>query len=225
MTFVPPIIASIVAPIATPGGAIPVTPWYLLGGVTTAQCAVAYQPKGAASLAASYSNLNNPGTNDAALGTAPTLGAGGWVFASVSSQYLVVPNLLQSTAWSFLIRVSSWTRGASKSAFGEFQDVGHSMLVQSTNATTLTFYHNGSKAITNSDTSGVFGVAGPTPYINGAAQTDMTQTANTSIKPMWIAAINSAGQYSDVTVAALAIYNVTLSPTQAGLISTAMAAL
>ena len=35
---------------------------------------MAYQPKGAASLAASYFNLANPGTYNAAPGTAPSLG-------------------------------------------------------------------------------------------------------------------------------------------------------
>lgn len=51
-------------------------------------CLAAWQPIGAASLAASYVNLANPGTNDASPGTAPTFGAAtGWTFNG-STQYL-----------------------------------------------------------------------------------------------------------------------------------------
>ena len=58
-----------------------VAPWYLAGGISAANCLAAYQPKGAASLAASYSNLANPGTYNAAPGVAPTFDAStGWTF-------------------------------------------------------------------------------------------------------------------------------------------------
>jgi len=39
-----------------------VEPWWLSGGIAAANCVAAYQPKGAASLEASYVNLANPGT-------------------------------------------------------------------------------------------------------------------------------------------------------------------
>ena len=70
-----------------------VVPWYLAGGIAKANCIAAYQPKGAASLAASYVNLVTPGTYDAAPGTAPTFDSAlGWTFDG-TSQYLVQPNL------------------------------------------------------------------------------------------------------------------------------------
>lgn len=47
------------------GGGAPV-PWYLAGGVPLANVEAAWQPIGAANLAASYLNLINPGTNDLA---------------------------------------------------------------------------------------------------------------------------------------------------------------
>ena len=59
--------------------------WWLAGGAPAP--VAAYQPKGAASLATSYVNLVNPGTYDAAPGTAPTLDANGWVFNG-TDQYL-----------------------------------------------------------------------------------------------------------------------------------------
>lgn len=58
-------------------------PWYLAGGAPTP--IAVYQPKGAASLAASYVNLVNPGTYDAAPGVAPVLDASGWVFNGTST--------------------------------------------------------------------------------------------------------------------------------------------
>lgn len=73
--------------------------WWLAGGAPTP--VAVYQPKGAASLAASYVNLVNPGTYDAAPGVAPTLGADGWEFSA--SAYLttdLVPASDQS--WSAL---------------------------------------------------------------------------------------------------------------------------
>ena len=65
---------------AVMGGAAPVPDWWDLGG-TIACCVAAYQPKGAASYAASLINLANPGTYDATAGVAPTWAAGtGWSF-------------------------------------------------------------------------------------------------------------------------------------------------
>lgn len=69
--------------------------WWQVAGQT---CAAAYQPIGAASLAASYVNLANPGTYNAAPGVAPTLAAGGWSFDGLT-QYLttgIVPPISQN---------------------------------------------------------------------------------------------------------------------------------
>jgi len=65
--------------------------WWLAGGVIDpANCIAAYQPKGAASYAASKVNLANPGTYDAVDGAAyPTWSADtGWTFNKLLSQYL-----------------------------------------------------------------------------------------------------------------------------------------
>ena len=55
--------------------------WNLSGAINSNDVVLAYQPKGAASLAESYINLVRPGTLDAAVGVAPTLDALGWVSA------------------------------------------------------------------------------------------------------------------------------------------------
>jgi len=82
--------------------------WWLTGGIPSANCLAAYQPKGAASLAASYSNLANPGTYDAAPGTAPTWAAGtGWVFNG-STQYLTT-GLTPLEDWSIFVQFTNAT--------------------------------------------------------------------------------------------------------------------
>jgi hypothetical protein len=61
--------------------------WWLAGGVDPADVVAAYQPIGAASLAASYVNLASPGTFDAAPGVAPGFDVAiGWLFTG--SQWL-----------------------------------------------------------------------------------------------------------------------------------------
>ena len=79
--------------------------WWAVAGQT---CVAAYQPIGAASLAASYVNIANPGTYDAAPGVAPTLAADGWQFNG-STQYLttgVVPTNNQQ--WSAIVKYADW---------------------------------------------------------------------------------------------------------------------
>lgn len=78
-------------------GAVAEIPWYLSGGISAANCAVAYAAKGAASLAASYDNLAAPGnglpdgTYDATAGTPPTWNAtDGWIFANLVNSYLTI---------------------------------------------------------------------------------------------------------------------------------------
>lgn len=89
----------ILRPVFDPG--LAVAPWWKVAGKT---CVAAYQPKGAASLAASYVNLANPGTYDAAPGAAPTLTADGWSFDG--TQYLVVAGLVQNRPLTMLVSAS-----------------------------------------------------------------------------------------------------------------------
>ena len=80
--------------------------WWDADG-TISGCVAAYQPIGAASLAASYSNLQNPGTYDAAPGTAPTfLAATGWTFNAATPQYLNTGVVPSSLNWTVIVRYS-----------------------------------------------------------------------------------------------------------------------
>lgn len=103
--FMPPFSGVFQAPIMTTGGVVAV-PWWLSGGIAAANCIAAYQPKGAADLAASYVNLANPGTYNAAPGTAPTFDTTtGWTFNG-STQYLIAP-ITPAAGWSFLIQFAN----------------------------------------------------------------------------------------------------------------------
>jgi hypothetical protein len=87
-------------------------PWYLQGGVAATNCLAAYQAIGAASLAASYTNLANPGTYDLSGGTAPDWAGGtGWTFNG-SSQYKdtgINPAANATQGWSIICRYSGVT--------------------------------------------------------------------------------------------------------------------
>lgn len=67
-------------------------------------CVAAYQPVGAASLAASYSNLANPGTYDAAPGVAPTFSTTeGWILNG-STQWLD-SGVTRGSGYTMIVRV------------------------------------------------------------------------------------------------------------------------
>ncbi len=228
MVFSPPLRASFVAPIASLGV---VTPWWLLGGVTAAQCAVAYQPKGAASLAASYINRNNPGTNNAAPGTAPTFATGtGWTFNG-TTQYLTT-GIVPASGYSLIVQFSGvdssvsvgWLAGAYNSSGNNRLSVGNP------NGTGFIEYGSGKTINVNHSpaiTSGSLAVAGQQGYYNGIADGGAIAAWNGTVT----AGINIAdlGGFGTAklacTIIALAIYNITLSATQVGLIAAAMAAL
>ena len=81
--------------------------WYLAGGISASACVAAYQPKGSTSLAASYTNLANPGTYNAAPGVAPTWAAAtGWTFWAASIQHLKT-GMVPGAGWSIAVRCAN----------------------------------------------------------------------------------------------------------------------
>ena len=101
------------------GGGAP-TPWYLAGGAPTP--IAVYQPKAAASLAASYVNLANPGTHDlTVLRTAPTFNASlGWsMFYTSATDYSVLDTGIapSSQNWTYIVRARVTSRVAAGAAY------------------------------------------------------------------------------------------------------------
>lgn len=214
---------------ASAGAAVP---WYLAGGVAAANCKAAYQPIGAASLAASYTNLANPGTYDAAPGTAPShASATGWTFNG-TTQYLdtgyAPPN---QAAISMLVRFSD----------GITTGGGGSLLLVTSNGAlnlgltsysslfgTAWFVANGGSSTPAGVASGVLGMTGTQGYLNGAAYgASYTGTGAASHRTFYIGAYHGASPsfFWPGKVQAVAIYSVNLTVAQMLAISTAMAGL
>lgn len=231
MGFSGPFREPIIAPIFSPGGVVTVTPWYLLGGVTSAQCVAAYQPKGAASYAASKININLPGTHDATDGVAtPTWSTSvGWSVVTASSQYLVTDITPSDETWSYLIQFNNASSNPGR-LFGMLATVG-SLYIQPNSGGSRIQYANGSGTVNNAtpQTSAAnAAMAGPNCYRNGAADGSIGAGAFTGAREIWIGGQNNGGTGSSFitgNIVALAIYNITLSSTQVGLIAPAMAAL
>lgn len=148
----------------------PASNWWEAGGAPTPL--VVYQPKGAASLAASYVNLVNPGTYDAAPGAAPGWSSGtGWVFSG--AEYLLttlVPTFSGGqSVWAMLVRFSGAnTDGGTLS--GEFTPGARFDLVARQPYQDKHSYGNGDVVLVEPRLdSGVMAIAGTQGYLNGVA--------------------------------------------------------
>lgn len=213
------------------GGA---APWWTVAGVT---CRAAYQPKGAASLAASYVNLANPGTNDAAPGVAPTFDAAtGWTFNG-STQWLTSGISPASTAWSLLVQYSGVTATNDSVPCGYYKGTAPTgafmvLIAKSTSVSNMWAYNGGifPNGIANAPRmlAGNYGFAGKTPYRNGSAEGNVIPAGTGTIGALYIGARNNGGvtdSFLNGSIQALAIYSATLTGPQVATVAAAMAAL
>lgn len=145
-------------------------PW-LAGGVPASYAVGIYNFKGAASYAASKVNLANPGTYDAADGTAyPTWDVtNGAKFVLSSSQYLTLGGLspYPNTNWSMIIRFSNSVAGLMAIGFYSGATSGfaiHPLLGGQTYFTNAAEVNSSTGA-----TSGVLAIANRTCYRNGSS--------------------------------------------------------
>lgn len=223
--------APFVSPVASAGAAA--TPWYLAGGVLAANCKAAYQPIGAASLAASYVNLANPGTNDAAPGTAPSwASATGWTFNG-TSQYLTTGVTPSSVAWSMIVRFSNAPNSdlADKYMLGGYNSQAQAFVIvpggNSSFSNKRLYYNAFRKEVSSRVTSGVMAVAGQTAYLDGVAESGAITTGTVTTRSVYIGAMNLGSPYGyfPVDIQALAIYDTTLTGAQVAAITAAMNAL
>lgn len=204
--------------------AAPPSNWWTISGATVV---AAYQPKAAASLAASYSNLVSPGTNDAAPGSAPTWNStDGWIFNG--TPYLVTGIVPSSGSWSMFIRYS----GASGTTFmaGTDDTFGNNKMYVSPLFAGNRLYANGNNAFGSAGSaSGVIGVAGTKGYINGSDDgVTLGSYSNTQTNDIYLGALHGGvgptGNFSG-NIQAVAIYSTTLSSGDASTLTTAMNAL
>jgi len=215
--------------------------WWLSGGVSAANAVAVYQPIGAASLAASYVNLANPGTYNAAPGVAPTwASATGWTFNG-TTQYLDIGSPITGTeARTIIARYKSV-----KLDYSAIVDLCISSVPYSPD--TSSFYMTPEQACrfaggnriwaegTTSDV--VFAIVGPAGgsitdvigYRDGVLDNTYSTsgtTYNTGTRGGGIAIVSSAHpSWYKGDIMALAIYNAALTAPQVAAITTAMNAL
>jgi len=213
-----------------------VTPWWLAGGVAAANCVAAYQPKGAASYAASKINLANPGTYDATEGVAPSWDvATGWAFNG-STMYLETGIVPSASDWSFIVQfansvaVSGWDccMGCSST-----DGVTCHCMIYPRYSTTARGYANGSLVKTVAAgvmTAGNMGFAAQTAYLNGVAEAGAISgwTLGAVAVDVYFGMLHRNATRTDKykgDIIAAAIYNATLTPAQVAAIAARMAAL
>ena len=212
-----------------PGAAVSGVNWREAGGATG--CIAAYQPKGAASLAASYSNLANPGTYDATPGVAPTWsGATGWFCdGSCWMSTGIVP--ANDQTWSMIAAFANASGMSGHTIAGsQSTDNTRFYLIPRRGAPyDNRIYGNGSNAAFGTRlTAGVMAIAGSSAYLDGSLEGTITTGWNGSALHILIGALNYMGspnQFFVGNILALAIYNTTLTAPQVVAVSVAMAAL
>ena len=209
-----------------------ISPWWLYGGINPSVCAAAYQPLGAADLAASYVNLTGNAAYNAADGTAPTFNAAtGWTFNG-SSQYLKTGVIIDSYDWGFFTRftdgLTTDVRAIAGARIGASGDKRFNIFPSLSG---VTYYSNGAALAiaASSFTYGVLGLSKNHGYANGVAVagTIGTGTAIANIEN-YIGGVNIDGTASYLwagKVQAHVIYNAEITAVQALAVSTAMAAL
>ncbi len=207
-----------------------ISAWYRAGGAPAP--IAAYQPKGAASLAASYINLANPGTNNAAAGVAPTWdAANGWIFNG-TSQYLTtgVTNIPNNQTWSLLCRFVQGSGGSGyyglcgcvptgTGGFGFSSGSGRTSVARACSGGVVLFTNFATL------TSGVVGIAGGYCFRDGTkGNAILTGGASPFPDAFSIAGVSGAYYYPG-TIQAIALYNATLTDAQMLAVSAAMALL
>ena len=203
--------------------------WWTAGGASG--IVGAYAPVGAANLAASYSNLANPGTYDAAPGVAPSFDtATGWDFNG-STQYLTTGITPTSGTWTALIRYSDGVAG--DLLFGYYSSGAGAAFLVTLDTAQMRAANGQDFPAGYADnapilTAGVYGFAGKTPYRNGVAEPVTISATNNPLGSIYIGAghVNGADVgHANAKVQAFGIWNNTLTADQMAAVSAAMAAL
>lgn len=206
--------------------------WWLAGGVDPGDCIAAYQPKGAASYAASKVNLANPGTYNVTPGSDPSWSAAnGWEFSG--TQWLdtgITPAGDQS--WTCIVRFSS-ASGDERPLLCTVQDTDshhYEIAANWSNAGVFVAYSGKQRYSSPALSSGVLALAGRQCYLDGSTYMAKLDSATVSIATT----IHIADSYrrvampinfGDRNIQAVAVYNKTLSAIQIVTLTAAMNAL
>ena len=201
--------------------------WWEVAGKT---CVAAYQPIGAVDIAASYINLANPGTYNAAPGTAPTFAAAtGWTFNG-STQYLTT-GVVPVSGSSMAVRFSGGAGTVLEFVAGlhdSDEDNRFYLMPRYTFDSHYYGYGDSARLAALRLASGIMAIAASNCYLDGASEGTTSGTWNNTLLECYIGAQNSkngAVSHFGGTIQAVAIYSDTLTAPQVATLSTAMAAL
>lgn len=192
---------------ATPGGSV---------------CVVAYQPKGAASYAASKINIANPGTYDAQDGIIVPF----WSTATGWEGPYLNTGLVAGIGYSFLVLFGGTITAAGR-LLGALDGGGRINLVPETGTNKVEYANGGILSVSPALYSGVLGMAGDTAYRNGYSDGTIPVGGIPALT-IFINSLNTFGVHnfdSQTAIRALAIYNTLLTGPQMLARSNAMLAL
>lgn len=203
------------------------TSWWQAVTGKTPVCA--YAAKGAVSLAASYINLANPGTYNAAPGTAPTWDAtNGWIGNGATNSRYLTTGIVPVNGCSILVRFSGATDN--NNLYGSLTAGNDGKDFYIANAVSGVQFANGGRYSSGQiTTSGVLGVAGTKTYRNGVELAGAMTAANITTVPIVLLARNIAGTtinaFVSAKVQAWIYFTQTLSAAEMATMTTAMNAL
>jgi len=208
-------------------------PWYLSGGVAAANCVAAYQPKGAASFAASLLDLTGNGNHAIDPGGAATPAwdaVNGWKGAS--GDYLTTALTPASDrSWTMIVCFSNAVAGAYVCGSMKSVDGSLALAVRPDNASAKVAYYHGAYSkplsVAPAMAAGILALAGPTCYRNGVAETGAPDAGTGDALPVNALGLNLNGTpYGYVVyVQAQAWYNTALTGPQVAAVTAAMAAI
>lgn len=176
-----------------------------------------YQPVGAASLAASYVNIVNPGTYNAAAGVDPTWSAStGWTFNG-TTQYLTtgITEAGGSPTWTFLVCYSG-TPASNRCAFGATYSNGGCEIRPVYGTDVLYTHGNGFLAAPALTGLNVLGFSGSLLYRNGVYDGDTGAFTSAADRAIYIGAQNtgSASNFFNANIRAFVVCSSTQSAAQ-----------
>ena len=199
--------------------------WWLAGGISASACIAAYAPKGAASLAASYTNLANPGTYDAAPGVAPSWSAAaGWTFDG--TQYLTTGvSVTTDQTWSLVVRYANAVvvAGGNNCVMGAI--TGGALAARWNQSSSAVYLNGGFLVGSAARTAAVLAVAGNKGYLDGTAEPGTITPGSNVTVTISIGREGGAVNWYKGNVLAAALYNATLAAAQVAAVTTAMNAL
>ena len=190
---------------------------------------VAYQPKGAVSLAASYTNIVNPGTNDAAPGAAPTWSVtDGWVFNG-SSQYLTT-GIVPDINTTIIVKLSSITLPAATKAITGASTGASNCYIGCFNSNSVLFrFSDWTATKVANPSNSVLAITQYNGYINGiAVGTNKSPAPITVTDAIIIGGLlddGNPGAYINPKIQSYAIYDTTLTVSEILTVSQAMEAI